>query len=125
MTMILALGAGALVSCGTYLVLQRTLTRVIIGFALISHGANLVLLAAGGRAGRSPIIGDGEGNFADPLVQAMILTAIVISFGVTAFLLALAYRSWQLTNDDQGEDDLEDKRIARLARRRSKDRARP
>ncbi|MFO7592307.1 MAG: Na(+)/H(+) antiporter subunit C [Acidimicrobiia bacterium] len=125
MTVILALGAGVLVSCGTYLVLQRQLTRVIFGFALMSHGANLVLLTAGGGAGGSPIIGEGEGGFADPLVQAMILTAIVITFGVTAFLLALAYRSWQLTHDDQGEDDREDKRIARLAQRRSKDRPSP
>lgn len=122
MTVVLALGAGVLVSCGTYLVLQRTLTRVIIGFALMSHGANLVLLGAGGGAGGSPIIGNGEGELADPLVQAMILTAIVIAFGVTAFMLALAYRSWQLTHDDQSEDDREDRRIALLAERRSKDR---
>jgi multicomponent Na+:H+ antiporter subunit C len=112
MTLVVALAAGVLFGCGTYLVLQRTLTRVVIGFALVSHGANLVLLAAGGRSAQVPIIGRGSGPLADPLAQAMILTAIVISFAVTAFMLALAYRSWLLTRDDQAEDDLEDRRIA-------------
>jgi len=116
MSAALAIGAGALVACGTYLVLQRTLTRVVIGFALLAHGANLVLLAAGGRAGRPPIVGDDPSPLADPLAQAMILTAIVITFGVTAFMLALAYRSWQLSHDDLVEDDLEDRRIARLGK---------
>ncbi len=114
MILVLAIGAGGLFACGVYLVLERTLTRVVIGFALMGHGANLVLLAAGGRAGDAPIIGESTGRFADPLAQAMILTAIVISFAVTAFMLALAYRSWLLTRDDQAEDDLEDRRIARL-----------
>ena len=52
---------------------------------------------------------------ADPLPQALALTAIVISFGITAFLLALAYRSWVLRSDDEVEDDVEDRRIAKLA----------
>lgn len=117
MSLSLALAAGILVAAGVYLVLQRTLTRVVLGFALLSHGANLVLLASGGRAGAPPLL-DGRTGIADPLVQAMILTAIVITFGITAFLLALAYRSWILTRDDQVEDDREDRRIARLAARR-------
>ncbi len=119
MSLALAVAAGILVSGGLYLVLQRTLTRVVLGFGLLSHGANLVLLAAGGRAGAVPLV-DGRRGMADPLVQAMILTAIVITFGITAFLLALAYRSWQLTRDDQVEDDREDRRIARLATRRGR-----
>ena len=114
MILVLAVGAGGLFACGVYLVLERTLTRVVIGYALMAHGANLVLLAAGGRAGGAPIVGGSPGLFADPLAQAMILTAIVISFAVTAFMLALAYRSWLLTRDDQAEDDLEDRRIAHL-----------
>jgi multicomponent Na+:H+ antiporter subunit C len=114
MILVLAIGAGGLFACGIYLVLERTLTRVVIGFALMAHGANLVLLAAGGRAGDAPIVGDASGALADPLAQAMILTAIVISFAVTAFMLALAYRSWLLTRDDRAEDDLEDRRIAQL-----------
>ena len=57
----------------------------------------------------------GEGAFADPLPQALALTAIVITFGVTAFLLALGFRSWQLTSDDRVEDDVEDRLVARRA----------
>jgi multicomponent Na+:H+ antiporter subunit C len=122
---VLALTIGVLFSVGTYLLLSRTLTRVIIGLAILSHAANLLLLVAGGRAGLPPVIGSGDPtDFTDPLPQAMALTAIVISFGVTAFLLALAYRSWTLTHDDAVEDDLEDRRIARLGTQRH-DRPKP
>ncbi|MDP8987319.1 MAG: Na(+)/H(+) antiporter subunit C [Actinomycetota bacterium] len=120
MILLLALLVGTLYAVGTYLLLQRTLTRVVIGLAIMGHGANLLLLLAGGRAGRAPIV-DGEGGagaFADPLPQALALTAIVITFGITAFLLALAYRSWLLRSDDEVEDDVEDRRIARQVRRR-------
>lgn len=113
MSVLLAFTAAVLFGIGTYLVLQRKLSRVIIGVGLIGHGANVLLITAG-RRGRSPIIGasDPEG-FADPLPQALALTAIVISFGVTALLLALAYRSWLLTHDDEIADDLEDREVAR------------
>lgn len=114
MTLTLAVTVGALFAIGTYLLLQRTLTRVVIGLALMGHGANLLLLLAGGRAGDAPFVTD-EGPpaaAADPLPQALALTAIVITFGVTAFLLALAYRSWQLTHDDRVEDDFADRVIA-------------
>lgn len=113
MSVLLAFTAAALFGIGTYLVLQRKLSRVIIGVGLIGHGANVLLITAG-RRGRSPLIGssDPEG-FADPLPQALALTAIVISFGVTALLLALAYRSWLLTHDDEIQDDQEDRDVAR------------
>jgi multicomponent Na+:H+ antiporter subunit C len=104
-----------LFATGTYLILQRTLTRIILGVGLIGNGANLLLLVSAGPAGRPPLIGsDDTGGFADPLPQALALTAIVITFGLTAFLLALAYRSWQVTRDDEVEDDVEDRRIAKL-----------
>jgi multicomponent Na+:H+ antiporter subunit C len=106
-----------LVGCGVYLLLQRTLSRIVLGLGLIAHAANLLLMVVGGRSGRPPIVGgfvEGE-NVADPLPQALALTAIVISFGITAFLLALAYRSWVLRRDDEVEDDVEDRRIAKLA----------
>ena len=66
-----------------------------------------------------PIIGSDEngGAYADPLPQALALTAIVITFGVTAFLLALGFRSWQIDRDDQVEDDIEDRFVARLEQR--------
>lgn len=111
MSVLLAATASALCGIGTYMVLQRKLSRVIIGIGLLSHGANLLLLTSGKR-GAAPLIGSGDpGGFADPLPQALVLTAIVISFGVTALLLALAYRSWLLTHDDEIPDDVEDRRI--------------
>lgn len=107
---------GLLFGGGTYLVLHRTLTRVVLGLSLWGYAVNLLLLMAGGRAGAPPLITDGSApvRFADPLPQAMALTAIVITFGIIAFLLALAYRSWTLTGDDEAEDDIEDRRIATL-----------
>ena len=117
MTVTLAVTLGGLFAVGTYLLLQRTLTRVVIGLAIMGHGANLLLLLAGGRAGDAPFVSDDgpPAAAADPLPQALALTAIVITFGVIAFLLALAYRSWQHTHDDDVEDDPEDRRIAALA----------
>ncbi|CAN5526297.1 hypothetical protein BH20ACT2_BH20ACT2_22010 [soil metagenome] len=114
MTLVLAVAAAVLYAAGTFLVLQRRLTRIIIGLGLFGHGANLLLLLAGGRPAAAPFIGSDDGEVADPLPQALALTAIVITFGITAFLLALAYRSWVLTADDEVEDDVEDRRIARL-----------
>ncbi|MGQ0679162.1 MAG: Na(+)/H(+) antiporter subunit C [Actinomycetota bacterium] len=115
MIVVLVMVVGGLYAIGTYLLLQRSLTRIILGLGLMGHGANLLLLAAGGRAGRPPIVGLGPvESFTDPVPQALALTAIVITFGVTSFLLALAYRSWRLRNDDEVEDDVEDRRIARL-----------
>ncbi len=113
MTVVLAAAAAALFGCGTYLLLQRQLTRILIGLALLSHGANLVIVLAAGGRGR-PTFVDGEPSDAllDPLPQAFVLTAIVITFGVTSFLLALAYRSWRLTGDDEVQDDIEDRLIA-------------
>ncbi|MDP9434586.1 MAG: Na(+)/H(+) antiporter subunit C [Actinomycetota bacterium] len=117
----LALVTGVLYTVGTYLLLQRTLTRVVIGLTMLSHGANLLLLQSGGAAGLVPFVTPKEsasvGPVADPLPQAMVLTAIVISFGVSAFLLALAYRSWLLTEQDEVQDDVEDRRVLRDAHR--------
>lgn len=120
MTLVMALVIGVLYATGTYMLLQRTLTRIIIGLALMGHGVNLLLLAAGGLPGAPPLIGDepATGPVADPLPQALALTAIVITFGVVAFLLALAYRSWTLTRNDVVEDDIEDRRIAAEAAER-------
>ncbi len=111
-----ALVVGVLYAAGTYLLLQRALTRIVIGLALMAHGANLLLLLAGGAPGRAPLIDGRTGATSDPLPQALALTAIVITFGVSAFLLSLAYRSWVLTGHDEVEDDIEDQRIARLGR---------
>ncbi|MDQ2678951.1 MAG: Na(+)/H(+) antiporter subunit C [Actinomycetota bacterium] len=108
--------ASLLVGVGVFLLLQRTLSRIVLGLVLLGNAGNLLLIIAGGAPGRPPIVGrfDASDPPADPLPQALALTAIVISFGITAFLLSLAYRSWVLTDDDEVEDDLEDRRIAAL-----------
>jgi multicomponent Na+:H+ antiporter subunit C len=129
-TTILAIAAGVLCGCGAYLALSRQLSRVIIGIGLLGHGVNVLLLMAGGDGGDPPFV-DGNtsaaerAQFADPLPQAFILTAIVISFGVIAFLLALAHRSWHLTADDEVEDDIEDRRIAGASDEAAEQRDRP
>jgi multicomponent Na+:H+ antiporter subunit C len=108
----LAAVAAVLFGLGTYLVLQRKLSRIIIGLGLLTHGANVLLITAG-RRGDPPIIAVAEQQVADPLPQALALTAIVITFGVTSLLLALAYRSWLLTRDDEVRDDVGDRSVAR------------
>ena len=112
----MAFTAAVLFGIGTYLVLQRKLSRLIIGLGLIGHGANIVFVTAT-RRGAPPLIGSGDPeSFADPMPQALVLTAIVISFGVTALLLALAYRSWLLTRDDEVQDDVEDRNVRSASR---------
>ncbi len=97
---------GVLAAGGTYLILQRGIVRIALGFVLLGHAATTLLIAAGGVGTRAvPFAGAGA-DAADPLPQAFALTAIVIAFGITAFLLALAFRS----RDVQGDDDLEDGR---------------
>lgn len=105
MSVLLAATAAGLFAIGTYVVLQRKLSRIIIGLGLISHGGNVLMLTAG-RRGTAPIIGRGPvEEFSDPLPQALALTAIVITFATSALLLALAFRSWRLTSDDDVQDD--------------------
>ena len=112
MNVLLVVTAGFLCACGTYLLLGRQLSRIIIGIGLLGHGINVLLVLSGGDGGAPAFVGGDIDRFADPLPQALVLTAIVITFGVIAFLLALAYRSWRLTANDEVEDDLEDRRIA-------------
>lgn len=115
-SLVLVLAIVGLVTVGVYLMLERSLSRVVIGVIALGNGINLMFLVAGGRAGTPPIIGNSpEWRMSDPLPQAMVLTAIVITLGISAFLLAMAYRSWQLNAHDEVQDDLEDRRIARRA----------
>ncbi|WP_320064549.1 Na(+)/H(+) antiporter subunit C [Micromonospora sp. RTGN7] len=108
---------GVLVGAGVTLLLERSLTRILLGIILFGNGVN-VLILLGGRSGRAPVVGSGPAEeMSDPLTQAMVLTAIVITFGLTAFLLAVAYRSWYLGGNDEVQDDLEDCQIAELAAR--------
>lgn len=115
---VLVVTVAVLFAAGFDLLMQRSLIRVVVGFMLLGHGANLVLLLAGGAAGAPPLLGGGSDRpMADPLPQAMALTAIVITFGVTAFLLAMAYRARRFLGEDEVRDDVEDRRIAAERRR--------
>ncbi len=105
---------GGLTTIGLYLITARALSRIILGFVLLGHAAVVALLASGGPPGGAPIAGGGEA-IANPVVQALALTAIVISFGLTLFLLALAGRQQSLEGDDLVEDDIEDRRVRRQA----------
>ncbi|GAB3193905.1 Na(+)/H(+) antiporter subunit C [Nesterenkonia suensis] len=105
---------GVMFAVGIYLLLERSLTRVLLGIILISNGVNLLLLQSGGRAGDSPLVVDGDvgADFFDPLPQALLLTAIVIAFALVSLMLALIYRSWVLARQDEVSDDEEDRRVA-------------
>ncbi|MBB6335653.1 Na(+)/H(+) antiporter subunit C [Schaalia hyovaginalis] len=114
----LILLAAVLVAAGVYLVLERSLSRIVLGLTLLTNGLNIVFLIAGGPSGAPPLVGAAEPEaMADPLVQAMMLTAIVIGLGTSGFLMTLAYRTWQLNGNDEVQDDLEDRRVARRAER--------
>jgi multicomponent Na+:H+ antiporter subunit C len=116
MSLALLLTVGGLTSVGIYLITSRSLSRVILGFSLLGHAAVLALVTSGGPAGDAPIADQTTASdTANPVPQALALTAIVISFGLTLFLLALARRQQILTGDDLVEDDLEDRRIAATA----------
>ena len=140
-----------LVAAGVYLILERSLTRVLVGVLILSNGINLLkrkssplaALASTTRPSVHPASASANGvsttsmaslssarppprpplfdpdagdeGMADPLPQAMILTAIVITLGLSAFLATLAYRSWQLNRHDEVQDDLEDRRVAARA----------
>ncbi|EOM77963.1 Na(+)/H(+) antiporter subunit C [Rhodococcus rhodnii] len=104
----------ALVSCGVYLIVERSVTRMLLGLLLIGNGINLLIITAGGASGGPPIVFfDDDAEMADPLAQAMVLTAIVITMGIAAFVLALIYRSYKLSAADTVEDDPEDTRVIR------------
>lgn len=93
MEILTAVLAGIIFMAATYLLLSKSLLRVIIGTALLSHGVHLMLLTMGGlKKGAAPILSEHAKSFVDPLPQALILTAIVISFGVTSFILVILSR---------------------------------
>lgn len=104
MEIIMIFVIGILFICATYLMLSKSLLRIIVGTGLLSHGAHLLILTMGGlKKGAAPLLGENAEAYTDPIPQALILTAIVISFGVTAFFLVLAYRAYQ----ELGTDNME------------------
>jgi multicomponent Na+:H+ antiporter subunit C len=107
MELVLAVVAGALYATGVYLLLRRRLAQIIVGLGLLANGSNvLIFTAAGVTRGNPPVIpADGlvTAPFADPVPQSLILTAIVIGFGVLAFSLVLAHR----VHESAGSDDID------------------
>lgn len=119
MLLILALAVAIVFGSGAYLLLKHDLIRVVIGMVLISNAANLFIMAAGLSRGQEPIYPlIGDQSVSDPLVQAMTLTAIVISFGVAALLLALVYRVYtshlSLDLDELAEAEERDEAVREL-----------
>lgn len=92
---------GVLVAVATYLILSKTVLKVIVGTAILSHAVHLLILTVGGlKKGHAPILEQSVGPYVDALPQALILTAIVISFAVTALLLVVAYRMYKTSYTD-------------------------
>ena len=103
MELLLAIVSGVLYASGLYLMLRRRLAQLIIGLSLLSNGSNILILSAAGvTRGKPPLISEGIAveQYADPVPQSLILTAIVIGFGVLAFSLVLAHRVHQSTGSD-------------------------
>jgi multicomponent Na+:H+ antiporter subunit C len=109
----LVLVSSILVGTGVYLFLSRSMVRALMGFLLMGNGINLIFIIGSGDPGAPPIIGSSDEGapMADPVPQALVLTAIVITLAMTAFVLALAHRSWQLGRQDLVDDDTESARI--------------
>ena len=108
MEIVLAFVIGGLYSAGLYMMMRRSIVKLVIGLGLLGHAANLLIFTLGRLArGAPPLIPLGGAssseNMADPLPQALILTAIVIGFGLQAFALVLVYRAYQTV----GTDDLD------------------
>ena len=109
MELLLALACGVLYAAGIYLILRRRLAQLIIGIGLLSNGTNLLIFTAGGLTrARPPVVPDDAQTlvepYADPVPQALVLTAIVIGFGLLAFSLVLAHR----VHATVGTDDVDD-----------------
>ncbi|MBA9083848.1 Na(+)/H(+) antiporter subunit C [compost metagenome] len=95
---------GILISIGTYLILSKQFLRIVLGTSIVGHAVNLLLITSGGlKTGSAPLLGEKTAGFTDAIPQALILTAIVINFAVTALVLVLCYRAYQ----NFGTDDME------------------
>jgi multicomponent Na+:H+ antiporter subunit C len=106
----LVLLMAVLFGAGISIMLERSLTRVLIGFLLVGNAVNILIYVMSGSPGLAPILNEGvdADEISDPLPQAFILTAIVINLGITAFMLALIYRSWWLAQLGAKGDEVDD-----------------
>ena len=106
---LVATAIGVLVAGGIYLALRGRTFQVVLGLTLLSYAVNLFLFASGRLViNRSPILSDTASGYTDPLPQALVLTAIVITFGMTAFTVVLALRSFLETGSDQVDGNVVD-----------------
>lgn len=95
---------GILFAVGTYLILMKTLLRIILGTSILGHGVNLLIITMGGlKKGGPPLLGIENLTYADSLPQALLLTAIVINFATTALFLVLSYRAYKVLGTDDTE----------------------
>ena len=109
METLIAFVVGGLTAAGCYLMLRRSIVKIALGIVLLSHAANLLIFSAAGMTrGNPPIVPEGatalEPPYADPLPQALILTAIVIGFGVQAFALVLIRRTYETVGTDDTDE---------------------
>lgn len=106
MTLLSAFIAAVLFACGTYLILHRDFIKILFGFSILTHATNVFVLVISGEPSdkSSPIVSGLAENYVDPLPQALILTAIVIGFGVTAYLVVLLYRLYADNDSTDAEE---------------------
>jgi len=101
MEVLMAIVVGIIFTAGVYMLLSRVLLRILFGTSLLSHGAILIILIMGKlKRGEAPVLREGAVAYADPLPQALILTAIVIGFAVTALIIVLIFRTYQAFGND-------------------------
>lgn len=112
---VLLLVVGVMGAAGAYMLMERSLVRMLLGLLLCGNAINLLIITISGDMGHPPLYGsssDVRTTDADPLAQALILTAIVITMGIAAFVLALIYRIFVINrDDDELTDDSEDVKI--------------
>lgn len=114
MELLVATAIGVLTAGGLYLMLRLRTFPVILGISMLTYAVNVFLFASGGlTVGASPILLDGVETYADPLPQALVLTAIVISFGMTAVVVMIALGAYLGGDDDRVDDPEDDARKAR------------
>jgi multicomponent Na+:H+ antiporter subunit C len=109
METVLAFVIGILYAAGIYMIMRRSIVKLILGLSLLGHASNLLIFTVGRLSrGKAALIPEGAetltGNFADPLPQALILTAIVIGFGVQAFAIVLIRRAYQVVDADDFDE---------------------
>ncbi|MGO1431309.1 MAG: Na+/H+ antiporter subunit C [Halomonas sp.] len=109
MELLYAMTTGVLTACGLYLTLRGRTCPVVVGLTLLSYAVNLFLFSMGGLTTDGPVIVSENANYADPLPQALVLTAIVIGFAMTAFVVILAMRARSEAGNDHVDGKKDDR----------------